>query len=150
MERIANSREEMLALGAEFGRTLNAGDLIVLKGELGAGKTTFTQGIGEALGIDDVTSPTFVISRIHRSHPPLVHVDAYRLLGRSTGTFEFDDLDLDTNREESITVIEWGSELVLRLDEHYYFVEIDFLGDGLVDGQQDGRDEARKVVISKR
>ncbi|MGA1706184.1 MAG: tRNA (adenosine(37)-N6)-threonylcarbamoyltransferase complex ATPase subunit type 1 TsaE, partial [Candidatus Nanopelagicaceae bacterium] len=80
MEEVVNSREEMLALGEKFGRTLVAGDLVVLKGELGAGKTTFTQGIGHALGLDDVTSPTFVISRVHRSTPPLVHVDAYRLV----------------------------------------------------------------------
>ena len=130
----------MLAVGEEFGRTLMAGDIVVLKGELGAGKTTFTQGIGRALGLDDVTSPTFVISRLHRSTPPLVHVDAYRLVGSTTGVFEFDDLDLDTSREESITVIEWGSDLVMRLDEHFYFVEIEFSGDM----------EARKVVISKR
>ena len=130
----------MLAVGEEFGRTLMAGDIVVLKGELGAGKTTFTQGIGRALGLDDVTSPTFVISRLHRSTPPLVHVDAYRLVGSATGVFEFDDLDLDTSREESITVIEWGSDLAMRLDEHFYFVEIEFSGDM----------EARKVVISKR
>jgi tRNA threonylcarbamoyladenosine biosynthesis protein TsaE len=140
MERIARSRDEMLALGEEFGRTLGGGDLVVLKGELGAGKTTFTQGIGAALGLSDVTSPTFVISRVHRSTPPLVHVDAYRLVGSATGVFEFDDLDLDTTREESITVIEWGSDLAMRLDEHFYFVEIEFSDDA----------DSRKVVISKR
>ena len=138
-ERIVSSREEMIALGEEFGRTLRSGDLIVLKGELGAGKTTFTQGIGKALGIDDVSSPTFVISRVHKSEPPLVHVDAYRLLANTTGRLEFDDLDLDTNRDEAIIVIEWGSELASRLDEHYFLVEIEFEGD-----------DARKVVIEKR
>lgn len=146
VERVAKSREEMLALGEEFGRTLVAGDLVVLKGELGAGKTTFTQGIGQALGLHDVTSPTFVISRVHRSNPPLVHVDAYRLIGSATGVFEFDDLDLDTHREEAITVIEWGSDLAMRMDEHYLLVEIDFLGDE----KDEGRQDARKVVISKR
>jgi tRNA threonylcarbamoyladenosine biosynthesis protein TsaE len=129
----------MLALGEEFGRTLAAGDLVVLKGELGAGKTTFTQGIGRALGIKDVSSPTFVISRIHKSRPPLVHVDAYRLLANKTGALEFDDLDLDTNREESIIVIEWGSDLVARLAESYFLVEIELVED----------QDARKVVISK-
>ena len=138
-ERITTSREEMLALGEEFGKSLKAGDLVVLKGELGAGKTTFTQGIGRALGIEDVASPTFVISRIHKSRPPLVHVDAYRLLANKMGALEFDDLDLDTNREESIIVIEWGSDLVARLAESYFLVEIE-----LVDDQ-----DARKVVISK-
>lgn len=143
IERTTSSREEMLSLGTEFGRTLQAGDLVVLKGELGAGKTTFTQGIGQALGIDEVTSPTFVISRIHNTQSPqakvLVHVDAYRLLATTTGGLEFDDLDLDTNRDEAIIVIEWGSDLVSRLDQHFYLVEIDFQGD-----------DARKVVIEKR
>ena len=138
-EEVVSSRESMLDLGEEFGRTLCAGNLVVLKGELGAGKTTFTQGIGRSLGINDVSSPTFVISRIHSSIPPLVHVDAYRLLATSTGRLEFDDLDLDTNRDEAIIVIEWGSELASRLDDHYYLVEIDFVGD-----------ESRRVVIEKR
>lgn len=141
MERMTESREEMLALGEEFARSLKAGDLVVLKGELGAGKTTFTQGIGRALGIDDVSSPTFVISRVHRSHPPLVHVDAYRLLGNASSTLEFDDLDLDSARAESIVVIEWGSELAARLDDHYFLVEINFV---------EGVDDSRKVMISKR
>ena len=140
IERVVTTREEMIALGQEFGRSLKAGDLIVLKGELGAGKTTFAQGIGQALGVDDVSSPTFVISRIHKSKPPLVHVDAYRLVASSTGKFEFDDLDLDSHRDQSITVIEWGSELAMRLDEHFYFVEIDFLDSS----------DSRNVVIEKR
>ena len=145
IERIVNSREEMIALGEEFGRTLKAGDLVVLKGELGAGKTTFTQGIGKALGLDDVSSPTFVISRTHRSNPPLVHVDAYRLISNEKASLEFDDLDLETARDEAIVVVEWGSELALRLDEHFYFVEISFLED--FDSENlDGR----KVVIEKQ
>ena len=141
-EEIARTRDEMLALGEEFGRSLKAGDLVVLKGDLGAGKTTFTQGIGRALGLGDVSSPTFVISRIHKSNPPLVHVDAYRLLDTKKGALEFDDLDLDTKGEDAIIVIEWGSDLAARLAERYYLVEIDF-------SPRDG-DDARKVVISKR
>ena len=135
----------MIALGEEFGMTLKAGDLIVLKGELGAGKTTFTQGIGKALGLDDVSSPTFVISRTHRSNPLLVHVDAYRLIGNEKASLEFDDLDLDTARDEAIVVVEWGSELALRLDEHFYFVEISFLEDS----DRENLD-GRKVLIEKR
>ena len=135
----------MIALGEEFGRTLKAGELVVLKGELGAGKTTFTQGIGRALGLDDVSSPTFVISRTHRSNPPLVHVDAYRLIGNEKASLEFDDLDLDTAREDAIVVVEWGSELALRLDEHFYFVEISFM-----DGSDTPDADARRVVIEKR
>lgn len=135
----------MIAFGEEFGRTLKAGELVVLKGELGAGKTTFTQGIGRALGLDDVSSPTFVISRTHRSNPPLVHVDAYRLIGNEKASLEFDDLDLDTAREDAIVVVEWGSELALRLDEHFYFVEISFM-----DGSDTSDADARRVVIEKR
>lgn len=149
MERIEQnvaSREGMMGLGRDFGSRLVAGDLVILKGELGAGKTTFTQGIGLALGLDDVSSPTFVISRKHRSHPPLIHVDAYRLLGSERATLEFDDLDLDTEREDAIVVIEWGSEMALRLDEHYYFIEITFLDGEAIDSEAD----ARKVVIEKR
>ncbi len=136
----------MISFGEEFARSLKAGDLVVLKGELGAGKTTFTQGIGLALGIDDVSSPTFVISRTHKSNPKLVHVDAYRLLGNHQKSLEFDDLDLDTQRDESIVVLEWGSELVVRLDEHYYFIEISFLQEEVPRYALD----ARKVVIDKR
>ena len=102
-------------LAARLARRLRAGDLLVLTGGLGAGKTTFTQGLGEALGVaGPVTSPTFVIARVHRSlvgGPDLVHVDAYRL----GGVAELDDLDLDSALEDSVTVVEWGSGLAERL-----------------------------------
>lgn len=96
-------------LAARVGRQLEVGDLILLNGELGAGKTTFTQGLGTGLGVrEGIISPTFVLSRIHpstRGGPDLVHVDAYRL-----GTAgELDDLDLDQSLESSVTVIEWGA-----------------------------------------
>lgn len=107
----------MRALGARVGRTLRAGDLVVLTGELGAGKTTFTQGLGEGLGVRaGVTSPTFVISRVHPSlvgGPDLVHVDAYRL----GGVDELDDLDLDASLAEAVTVVEWGAGVVEQLAE---------------------------------
>jgi tRNA threonylcarbamoyladenosine biosynthesis protein TsaE len=95
---------------------LRPGDLIILTGDLGAGKTTMTKGIGEGLGVrGDVTSPTFVISRVHPSltsgAPPLVHVDAYRL----GGSAELDDLDLDTDIEDAVTVVEWGEGLAEAL-----------------------------------
>ena len=141
IERTLLSREAMVELGREFGSQLTAGDLVVLKGDLGAGKTTFAQGVGLALGIDDVSSPTFVISRKHRSNPPLVHVDAYRLLGGRDAILEFDQLDLDSDREDAIVVIEWGSDLAMRLDEHFYLVQIDFV---------EGDEDARKVVIEKQ
>lgn len=105
----------MQALGRELAARLRAGDLVVLSGSLGAGKTTLTQGIAEGLRVrGPVTSPTFVIARVHPSlvgGPPLVHVDAYRL----GDAFEVDDLDLDASLEESVTVVEWGAGLVERL-----------------------------------
>ena len=96
------------ALGVALGQQLCAGDLLVLTGDLGAGKTTLAQGLGEGLGVrGPITSPTFVIARVHPSlvgGPALVHVDAYRL----GGGLELDDLDLDTSLAESVTVVEWG------------------------------------------
>ncbi len=99
---------DMRAFGARLAALLRAGDLVLLSGELGAGKTTLAQGLGDGLGVrGPVTSPTFVIARVHPSltaGPPLVHVDAYRL-----GSIdEVDDLDLDASLAESVTVVEWG------------------------------------------
>ena len=100
--------EATRALGVALGQLLCAGDLLMLSGDLGAGKTTLTQGIGDGLDVrGPITSPTFVIARIHPSlvgGPALVHVDAYRL----GGGLELDDLDLDTSIEEGVTVVEWG------------------------------------------
>ena len=104
--RKVNSVDEMRELGKSIASKLKAGDLIVLSGPLGAGKTALTQGIGAGLGITGITSPTFVISRVHKGEIPLIHVDAYRLLGSAKTTFEFDDLDLDTGRESAVTVID--------------------------------------------
>lgn len=116
----------MRDLGAKLASQLRPGDIIVLRGNLGAGKTAFTQGIGRQLGINDVTSPTFVISRTHKAKVPLIHVDAYRLLGSAAQSFEIDDLDLQTARESAITVIEWGEEVATRLNEDYLLVDIAF------------------------
>lgn len=101
--------------GRELAGSLRAGDLVILVGELGAGKTTFVQGLAEGLGVrGPVTSPTFVIARSHPSMvggPALVHVDAYRL----GGSLELDDLDLDTDVESAVTVVEWGEGLAESL-----------------------------------
>jgi len=102
-----------------------AGDLILLNGPLGAGKTVLVQGVGEALGITDVTSPTFVISRIHKAPLPLIHVDAYRLLEGGRAALYLDDLDLDSPREGAVTVIEWGGDECARLSEERLEVVID-------------------------
>ena len=117
--------DAMRALGQRLAGLLRAGDLVILSGALGAGKTTLVQGIGEGLGVrGPVTSPTFVIARVHPSMtdgPDLVHADAYRL----TGPAEVDDLDLDATVDSSVTVIEWGGGLAeglaadrLEVDHH--------------------------------
>ena len=116
---------KLFELGKRIGSICKAGDLILLNGPLGAGKTVFVQGIGAALGIDDVTSPTFVISRIHKAPLPLIHVDAYRLLEGGNAALYLDDLDLDSPRESAVTVIEWGGEESARLSEERLEVLID-------------------------
>lgn len=109
--------ERARELGALLGRVLLAGDLVLLTGDLAAGKTTLTQGIGEGLGVrGPITSPTFVIARVHPNlgaGPDLVHVDAYRLGGLA----ELDDLDLDADLGEVVTVVEWGHGLAEGLAE---------------------------------
>ncbi len=115
----------MFGLGQKLGAHLRAGDLILLNGPLGAGKTVLVQGIGAALGFTDVTSPTFVISRIHKGPLSLIHVDAYRLLESGNAALYLDDLDLDTPRESAVTVIEWGGEESARLSDDRLEIEID-------------------------
>jgi len=119
-----NSIYEMHDLGARIGKELKAGDLLLLSGPLGAGKTALTQGVGQALGIENITSPTFVISRIHPGKIPLLHVDAYRLQGGATAIF--DDLDLESYLPTSITVVEWGEGLADRLVYEYLEIQIEF------------------------
>lgn len=112
------------ALGRRVASALRPGDLLVLSGPLGAGKTTFTQGVAEALGVRGrVTSPTFVLARMHRGPLPLVHVDAYRL--RDSGAFDLDDLDLEAALEDAVTVVEWGGGIVEDLAESWLTVTLD-------------------------
>ncbi len=115
----------MFNLGQKTGSQLRAGDLILLNGPLGAGKTVFVQGIGAALGFTEITSPTFVISRIHKGPLSLIHVDAYRLLEGGNAAAYLDDLDLDTPRESAVTVIEWGGEESARLSDERLEIDID-------------------------
>jgi tRNA threonylcarbamoyladenosine biosynthesis protein TsaE len=140
----APDADAMRGLGRSLAGQLAKGDLIVLSGELGAGKTTFTQGLGVGLGVrGDVTSPTFVIARVHPSlvgGPDLVHVDAYRLGGLD----ELDDLDLDTSLDDAVTVVEWGEGLAEGLSESRLEVAI-VRGDAPHDGLDPRRVELTPV-----
>ena len=113
----------MLDLGISLSAQLKAGDLLLINGPLGAGKTVLAQGIGKGLGIDDITSPTFVISRTHKAVLPMIHVDAYRLIDTENPSLYLDDLDLDI--ENSVTVVEWGGAESARLSEDRLEISID-------------------------
>ncbi len=115
--------EEMFNLGTKISAHLKPGDLILINGPLGAGKTVLAQGIGSGLGITDITSPTFVISRVHKAVLPIIHVDAYRLLDTENPNLYIDDLDLDI--ENSVTVIEWGGAESARLSDDRLEITID-------------------------
>jgi len=137
-----NSPGQMQELGRRLAELLRAGDLVMLNGELGAGKTTLTRGLGEGLGVRGaVTSPTFVIARVHPSlgdGPPLVHVDAYRLGG---GLDEMEDLDLDVSLSDSVIVVEWGEGKVEELtDDRLHVVIHRAVGDTT--------DEVRHVTVT--
>lgn len=155
VERLeAASPDDMHELGLQLGRVLKAGDLVILTGPLGAGKTTLTRGIGEGLGVrGPVQSPTFVIARSHPSlvgGPPLVHVDAYRLASAD----ELDDLDLDF--EASVVIAEWGSGI---LDPGPSWIEIeierptgagiDTVGDAAAEAQPAGEDWSETLVETR-
>lgn len=120
------------AFGRRLAGVLRAGDLLLLTGPLGAGKTALTRGLGAGLGVrGDVTSPTFVIARVHRPDPArggtvaLVHADAYRLGDAADPRAEIDDLDLDASVDDSVTVVEWGEGLVEQLVDTHLRVRID-------------------------
>jgi tRNA threonylcarbamoyladenosine biosynthesis protein TsaE len=131
-----SSAQEMYSLGEKIGRQLKAGDFILLNGDLGAGKTVLVQGIAQALGIEGVTSPTFVISKSYKAALPLIHVDIYRLLDSGKAALFLDDLDLDSDRENAVTVIEWGGTESARLSEQRLEITID------------RSDEVRKVSLN--
>ena len=116
--------DDTVALGRELASWLRAGDVVLLTGDLGAGKTTLTQGLGAGLGVrGPITSPTFVIARVHPSlvgGPALVHVDAYRL----GDAVELEDLDLEASLADAVTVVEWGRGLAEQLADSYLEVEL--------------------------
>ena len=117
-----NSPAEMKDLGKKIGRQLSSTDVVILSGELGSGKTVLTQGIAAALGFDQITSPTFVISRIYKGKPNFIHADAYRLL--DSGIESFTDLDFESYLPSSIFVIEWGAPFVTSLTDQYLDIKI--------------------------
>lgn len=124
--------EDTRAFGARLAELLRAGDLLVLSGPLGAGKTALVQGIGAGLGVSGaITSPTFVIARVHRPDPArggrvaLVHADAYRLGAAADPRAEIDDLDLDASMDEAVTVVEWGEGMVEQLGEAHLRIVIE-------------------------
>jgi tRNA threonylcarbamoyladenosine biosynthesis protein TsaE len=141
--------DTMRRLGERVGRSLVAGDLVVLTGELGAGKTTFTQGLGAGLEVrGGVTSPTFVIARVHPSlvdGPDLVHVDAYRLGGLD----ELDDLDLDASLDSAVTVVEWGSGIAEGLAESHLDVVIERAVGQAPDDELDPRRVSLRWVVGQ-
>ena len=126
--------DEMHQLGEKLSAHLRAGDLVLVNGPLGAGKTVLAQGVGSGLGISGITSPTFVISRVHKAAVPFIHVDAYRLVDSENPNLYLDDLDLDI--AGSITLIEWGGAESARLSEDRLEITID------------RSDEIRKVHIT--
>jgi len=113
----------MHQLGVKLSAHLRAGDLVLVNGPLGAGKTVLAQGVGAGLGITGITSPTFVISRVHKAAVPFIHVDAYRLIDSENPNLYLDDLDLDI--AGSITFIEWGGAESSRLSEDRLEITID-------------------------
>ena len=126
--------DEMHQLGEKLSAHLRAGDLVLVNGPLGAGKTVLAQGVGAGLGIAGITSPTFVISRVHKAAVPFIHVDAYRLVDSENPNLYLDDLDLDI--AGSITFIEWGGAESARLSEDRLEITID------------RSDEVRKVKVT--
>ncbi len=124
--QVLSGVERTRALGRRLAGSLRPGDLVVLSGPLGAGKTALTQGIGEGLAVRGrVTSPTFVLARVHAGPVPLVHVDAYRLRESGAAALELDDLDLDTDLPGSVVVVEWGEGLVEGLADARLEVHLD-------------------------
>ncbi|GAA2542662.1 tRNA (adenosine(37)-N6)-threonylcarbamoyltransferase complex ATPase subunit type 1 TsaE [Mycolicibacterium diernhoferi] len=122
--------EDTVALGARLGAQLRAGDVVVLSGPLGAGKTMFTKGIAAGMDVEGpVTSPTYVLARVHRARrdgaPALVHVDIYRLLDHGVDLLgELDSLDLDTDLDDAVVVVEWGEGLAERLSDHHLDIQL--------------------------
>ncbi|CAN5683379.1 tRNA (adenosine(37)-N6)-threonylcarbamoyltransferase complex ATPase subunit type 1 TsaE [soil metagenome] len=127
-----DSAADTMALGERLGRELRAGDVVVLSGPLGAGKTVLAKGIAAAMDVDGpVTSPTFVLARLHRARQPgtpaMMHVDVYRLLDHAAADLlaELDSLDLDTDLDDAVVVVEWGEGLAERLSDRHLDIRLE-------------------------
>jgi tRNA threonylcarbamoyladenosine biosynthesis protein TsaE len=128
--------DDTIALGAQLGEQLRAGDVVVLSGPLGAGKTVLAKGIANALDVEGpVISPTFVLARVHRARrecrPAMIHVDMYRLLDHASVDLlgELDSLDLDTDLDDSVVVVEWGEGLAERLSDSHLDIRLERAAD---------------------
>ena len=131
-----STADDTKALGAKLAGQLRAGDVVVLSGPLGAGKTVLAKGIAEAMDVDGpVMSPTFVLARVHRARQPglpaMVHVDMYRLLDHTGADLlgELDSLDLDTDLDDAVVVVEWGEGIVERLSERHLDIRLERAAD---------------------
>ena len=141
MRFLIDSPQQMFELGEKIGRQLKPSDVVVLNGELGTGKTVLTQGIASAFKILGVTSPTFVISRIHKGNPNFIHIDAYRLLDSDPSNFA--DLDFESYLASSVFVIEWGKNFVTTLTDQYLEINIDR-------GKKDDQRQVEFVMVGDR
>lgn len=146
-----NSRDETQTLGEALGRRLAAGDLIMLRGELGAGKTTFAQGIGRGMQVrGQVSSPTFIVARVHPSlvgGPDLIHADAYRV----NGLDDLETLDLDSTIDECVTIVEWGEGKTEAMSDTRLEVDVTRARGGQADTDGDivdleNMDDGRRVL----
>ncbi len=152
LSREIPTADDMKSFSGRLASLLRAGDLLVLSGDLGAGKTTFTQGLGDGLGVrGPITSPTFVIARTHPSlvsGPPLVHVDAYRLGDAA----EIDDIDLDATTDDAVTVVEWGDGMAEQLSDSWLHVRIEVRGarpgDPLGTPVEEAEDQSESRVVT--
>ncbi|MCG7579137.1 tRNA (adenosine(37)-N6)-threonylcarbamoyltransferase complex ATPase subunit type 1 TsaE [Mycolicibacterium sp. OfavD-34-C] len=131
-----STAEDTIALGASLGRSLRAGDVVVLSGPLGAGKTVLAKGIAQAMDVEGpVISPTFVLARVHRARragaPAMVHVDLYRLLDQTSVDLltELDSLDLDTDLDDAVVVVEWGEGVAERLSDRHLDIRLERAAD---------------------
>lgn len=150
LEFQVNSAAETRAWGSCLHSVLRPGDLVMLSGQLGAGKTTLAQGIGAGLGVrGPISSPTFIVARVHpplTGKYPLIHVDAYRI----TDLDDLETLDLDSSVDQAITLVEWGEDKVEDLAESRLLIQVERKGGGQAPVQNDGQVDLSEMDDGKR